>query len=160
METAFRLSREQIEVACTEYLAKNGVHLNGQASLNEEVPFEYLSFVGTVALGLSGEPRTATAPAVEQQAAAPAVLIHASLPVPAAAPAPVERSTLASSLEKPVPARPPGSAPKFREGNVGGGVPVGGSHQNMSAKLGKLMSEPPSTVKLPPSVVDFRNRTP
>lgn len=195
MESVFKLTRAEVERACTQFLRKNGVNLANTAKLVGEASFEDLHFSGEVSLvapvlehtgpGTGALDLPAYGAAVERAPVERAMVERAPVqrvevasarpapapvappaaapvtpPAPAEAAAPVEKSATASSLETPVPARPAGSKPRFKEGVVGGSVPglTGGSHAGMGKQLGKLMSDPPSTVKLPPSVVDFRDK--
>lgn len=188
MESVFKLTRAEVERACTQFLRKNGVNLANTAKLVGEASFEDLHFSGEVSLvapvlehtgpGTGALDLPAYGAAVERTpverapvqrteavsslpAPAPvSATAPVSAPVASAAPTSAEKSVLASALETPVPARPAGSKPRFKEGVVGGSVPglTGGSHAGMGKQLGKLMSDPPTAVKLPPSVVDFREK--
>lgn len=179
MESVFKLTRAEVELACTQFLRKNGVSLANTAKLVGDTTFEHLHFSGEVVLGVALEPRedSGGAPktgALDVQAYGAAVErtpverapvqrteVVSALPAPAPAAVPPTKSPIASALEKPVPARPAGSKPLFKEGSFGGSSAglTGGSPAGMGKQLGKLISsEPPSTVKLPPSVVDFRNK--
>lgn len=178
METVFKLSRAEVELACTQFLAKSGVRLTGTARLAGESSFEHLHFAGEVDLATVAPAALAPAPALdpggyraevertpvvraEVVRAVPSSAVHvpslrALVEPPAAS---VERSALASSLESPVQPRPRGTAPRFREANIGGSVPVGGDPEAMAAHVGELLSsKPPSVAKIPQSVADFRKR--